>query len=165
MVRMRRALTLRPINTVKHYIQNTLTSLGAAAAATDTLADAVAVRGTPNQQVQAGSVIKSIFIERWIRGEADNNIFGLIVTKLPSGLSSPSQADCTNLNDYENKKNILYMTYGTLSAVNPTPVIRQWIKIPTGKGRMGLGDRIAVTIWTQLVGLNYCGFATYKEFT
>jgi len=155
---------MRPVTTIKHYVQNTLTSLGVAAAQSDTVVQGVALRGTDNDDVLNGSVVKNIFIERWLKGDADNNIFGLAVIKLPSALASPTFASLANLNDYANKKNILFVTYGTLSAVNPAPVIRQWIKIPPGKQRIGVADRIVVTIWSQAIGLTYCGFVTYKEY-
>lgn len=158
----KRQLSMRPVNTKKHYHQQTLTSLGVAASQSDTLADAETIPSTNNWIVQAGSLVKNIFIERWIRGVGDSNIFGLLVVKLPSGLATPTYAQLTNLNDWEGKKNILYVTYGTVSATNPTPVIRQWIKNP--KPRMGLGDRIMCSIWSQAVGLEYCGFTTYKEW-
>ncbi len=161
--RVGRALSMRPINTVKHYEQRTLTTLGAASSQTDTVVDAVSIRTTSNIEVLAGSHVKNLFIERWIVGEAKDNIFGLAVIKLPSDLAAPTFAQLTNLNDYLNKKNILYVTYGTISSTNPVPVIRQWIKNP--KSRMGLGDRIVVSIWSQAIGLDYCGFSTYKEYT
>ncbi len=76
-------------------------------------------------------------------------------------------AQSQNLGAYPNKKNILYTTQGILADANdggPTiPLIRGWIKIPKGKQRMGLDDRIVVNI-TAVGALRLCGISTFKEY-
>ncbi len=160
---MGRGRSLRPITSYKHYTQQTLSSLASGSVLTEIFANAVAIRTSGNEIVTSGSNIKNVFIERWIRGVADDNIFGLMVYKAPNGIGSISFADASNLNDWENKSNILFVTYGTLPTANPVPVIRQWIK--NFKPRMALRDSLRISIWCQAGDLRICGFTTYKEYT
>jgi len=44
--------------------------------------------------------------------------------------------------------------------------MRGWYKIPKTKQRFGLGDRLVLQIASQGTdALDFCGFATYKEYT
>ncbi len=78
-----------------------------------------------------------------------------------------TQAEHVAMNSYANKKNILYHTQGISNdgVANAQAVVRQWFKIPKGKQRFGLGDSLKLSISTQAEAINFCGFATYKEYS
>ncbi len=118
-------------------------------------------------EVSEGSVIKAVFIEMWFRGGETSP--GSVLATL---VRVPDQqqftfTDATDLNSYNNKKNIMYHTQGLTNVAGDTaiPLIRQWFKIPKGKQRMGLGDRLILGISAQALDTNVCGFMTYKEYT
>ncbi len=161
---------MRPvINSTKHYRQNSLSSIASGALTTIELLDAVE-RSTASavNEVGAGAIVKAIYIEYWLKaGEATNlGSFILTITKVPGTGSGPTFANHAALGDYENKKNILFTSQGLVNneASTAIPVIRQWIKIPKTKQRMGLGDRVLCSISAVTSGIDFCGFATYKEY-
>ena len=158
-----------PINSVKHYVQTSLSAVTAGSIANIVFADSVNVPGTGNAQVKDGSVLKAAYIELWLmQASAAVGSFTFTVMKAPGGLPLPATGDLANINDYENKKNILFTSMG-LSPPNdtyPTNVIRQHVLIPKGKQRMGLGDQLIYSIRNNngADDINYCGFVTYKEY-
>lgn len=161
---MRRSTrALSPITSQKHIVQHSVASVAAGARSIETVASVVNIRTTSNTDVLEGSKVFTVYLERWIEGQAAGANFGLAVIKLASGNAGPNYANCTNLNDWGGKNNILYMTYGIVGTTNPVPVVREWIKIP--KKRMALGDTIIVVIWSQSGGVDHCGHDIYKEYT
>ena len=120
-------------------------------------------------EVVEGSVIKAIFIELWLQGDADTDTsFVVIVEKAMGTVIPPTFAEISLLNGYLNKKNVLFTSQGLLaeeSGANPTPILRQWIKIPRGKQRFGLGDKLRLVVGN--IGsstIKGCTFATYKSY-
>ncbi len=162
---------MRPIiHSVKHYRQITLSSATTVSRNLETIV--TAVEGTvadTSTEVVEGALVKAVFIEIWVLGKTNDQFFTMIVSKDPSGLSGIDFASMTNLNAWTNKKNILYTTQGLApndGVGQPVPLLRQWIKIPKTKQRFGLGDKIRLTIASRGNGtIDYCGFATYKEYT
>ncbi len=137
------------------------------------MVDAVSVAsaGSNTRDVEEGALVKAIFCEMWLSNNGAAGVTGqftLIVEKKPAGATAITVAQMANLSAYPNKKNILYTTQGIIgtSASGPTvPVIRNFILIPKGKQRMGLGDQMILTI-SNISGetLQRCGFFTYKEY-
>ncbi len=169
---MARHRMLAPITSIKHYVALTNTIIATGALLTTTIAEGVQAPATANAfSVLNGSIIKAIFIERWILGNdvtGNSGQFTLVVEKKPSDSPDITVTNMLNLGVYNNKKNILYTTQGIIgSSIDGSPgipLIRGWIKIPKGKQRMGLGDKIDVTV--NAVGpLRVCGIVTYKEYT
>ncbi len=160
---------MRPvINSTKHYVQHTITQVTTATVAEQVEAVAVPVVdvNAPNE-VQEGEIIKAIYLEYWISGTFNIGSFILMVEKSQANLASTSFTEMTTLNAYENKKNVLFVSQGLTAEdnANPTPVLRQWIKIPKSKQRFGLRDAIRVQI--AAIGaedVQFCGFATYKAY-
>ncbi len=79
-------------------------------------------------------------------------------------------ADATALHDYDNKKNILFTAQGLLTPNDggQVPVLRGWYKIPKGKQRFGLKDKLSVAVRNNnatAIDINFCGLAIYKEYT
>ncbi len=158
-----------PINSVKHYIQHTVTQVTTATVTTLRDVHAVPIQSvdTPSE-VAEGSVVKAVYIELWLAGTFNIGSFVLIVEKSPAGNPDPSFTEMTTLNSYENKKNILYTTQGLIPEdnQNPIPVLRQWIKIPKGKQRFGNQDKLKINI--AAIGaedVQFCGFTLYKAYT
>ncbi len=163
---------MRPVLTsTKHYVQFTQFTVATTAVLTQTIIDAVAVdQKNALNEVNEGSIVKAVFLEYWLLSDA--NAFGsfvLTVEKTVGGESAPILSEMTTLGAYKNKKNVLFTSQGLIAdgtAGNPTPVLRQWIKIPKGKQRFGFDDALRVNIagiGTETI--NGCAFATYKEYT
>lgn len=168
---MRHRKMLAPINSVKHYVHNTNAVIASGAVRANVIVDATAAPATANaQDVKEGAIIKAVFVEQWIRSNATsgNSVqFILIVEKVPSNQASVSAAQTLNLGAYQNKKNVLYVTQGVLGDIatnDAVPLYRNWILIPKGKQRMGLGDRVVVTVSPVGFSVQNCGISTYKEY-
>ncbi len=98
----------------------------------------------------------------------DDTASGTVITTLekkPAGATNMTAAQAAALNDYPNKKNILYTQMGLISPniQYPTNIIKGWIRIPKGKQRFSLGDSIRLNILAQSNGISACGFCIYKE--
>ncbi len=103
----------------------------------------------------------------WVQGAgAQPGATTIIVEKLPGVGTNITAGEMAALDDYNNKKNIFYTTQGLVgdSNTNPAPLIRQWIKIPKGKQRFGLGDRLQFTILGLVDDIEFCGLAIYKAY-
>ncbi len=120
-------------------------------------------------EVEEGAVIKAVFVEMWLLDSSNDGSFIVGLMKDPSGIPAIGFANTNALNGFTNKKNILYVTQGLSpnnGVGNPVPIIRQWFKIPKGKQRFGLGDKLRLFITNNgLNNLEFCGFFTYKEYT
>jgi len=161
-----------PITSLKHYVQHSQANVLGGTIVVQDVVDAVAAPASATtSEVKQGSLVKAIYFERWMAADVSAGVFVqfvLTVEKLPSSVTEMTFTQSNNLSSYTNKKNILYTTQGILNAsINGSqavPVIRQYILIPKGKQRMGLGDRIVVNI-AVLQTMAVCGIETYKEYT
>ncbi len=161
---------LAPINSIKHYQHTSNTTVGTGGVHLKNLANALAkgAARTDPGHVYEGCVIKAIHIEYWICGtlDATTSQFAFICYKLPSGQTAPDATNMANLGSWDNKKNILFSSQGVLpegESQQSIPVIREWVRIPKGKQRFGLGDIFQIAIFS--VGtLQVCGLSTYKEY-
>ncbi len=159
-----------PIHSIKHYVQWTLVTmptLGTLASETIALSVTPTAANT-NAEVPEGALVKAVYIELWVNSDDTSaSSFSVNFEKDPGGASNMTYAESIALHDYKNKKNIFYETMGLVAPVDefPSNLIKGWIKIPKGKQRMGLGDKIRLNISAITNGLTYCGFATYKEYT
>ncbi len=157
-----------PIQSTKHYVQLGLTTVATVTRSNEVLAEGTQVQdiASPDDAL-AGSVIKAVYIELWTLGSSADG-FQVITLGKYDPTVSPTFAQMSLLNDFPSKKNILF-THEGLSANdgvgNPVLVMRNWYKIPKGKQRFGLGDRLILSISNPSANtLTYCGFATYKEY-
>ncbi len=161
---------MRPvIQSNKHYVQKSLTTVLAGAIETVFLAIAKDTpTGGDSTHVKTGSIIKAVFVEMWCRTN-DTSPGTVLVTlqKLPGSGVAMSFAEAVALHAYDNKKNILYHTQGLTNDqdADAIPFVRQWFKIPKGKQRFGLDDQLILSISAQALDQNICGFATYKEYS
>ncbi len=158
-----------PINSTKHYVQMSLATVAAAAVTNTELVDAIALAsvGAGAEECRSGCVIKAIYIELWVRGQDTSpGAFQVALTKVDGGGSNPTFANMGNMMDFEGKKQVFYFSQGlsNVSGADAVPVFRGWLKIPKGKQRFGLRDKFIVSVAALALDVNFCGFATYKEY-
>ncbi len=157
------------VHSVKHYVQTSIAAVASGAVLTTDLIHAVtALSVSDPDEVTEGSSVKAVYLELWVRGSATAAASGqLIVYKSVSDAGAPNATDMAALHDWDNKKNILYTTMGLYNDVDADAiaVYKGWIRIPKGKQRFGLGDKLRWTILASGQGINLCGFVTYKEYT
>ncbi len=155
------------IHSEKHYIQKSLTTVTAGAAEAIQLVKALDVPSSLAEQIKTGSSIKAVFVEMWVRtgDTAPGTVLVTLVKTTDDGV--PTFADMIALHGYANKKNVLYHTQGLSNDqdADAIPFVRQWFKIPKGKQRFGLGDRLYLVVSAQALDQHICGFATYKEYS
>ncbi len=143
-------------------------SLGNVTSGNVTPLSIVDVVASPSAQdeVAEGTKIEAIYIEMWVSSvDGVQSSCVATVEKRPSGLGAMNAAESASLNSYDNKKNVLHTFQGLLGASTsspPMPVIHKWVKIPKGKQRFGIGDKLVLNILAQSRGTNHCGFAVYK---
>ncbi len=158
------------IHSQKHYVQQSRSSQATVSIGIIDIIDSVqSTVANQVDEVVEGANIKAVFVEMWILDSSNDGSFILSLEKRPSGGNAMTFTQSNALGTYANKKNILYTTQGLSpnnGVGNPIPIIRQWFKIPKGKQRFGLGDRLVLNITNNgLNNLEFCGFFTYKELT
>ncbi len=161
---------VRPmVHSSKHYVQYPIDQIALGTRQEIVLVNSVAVLSKNlASEVEEGNSVKAIFVELWLQNQGSLGEFICTITKDPSNGTGPSFAQMAALHTFPNKKNILYTSQGLTSndAISgPVNILRQWIKIPKSKQRMGLGDTINLNISnTSADDLNRCGFSIYKEY-
>ncbi len=156
-----------PINSRKHIVQYNQDTTVEVSNKQFLIASAVDIRGTDASDVTAGAVVKAVYFEMWLVNASQTaGSCTLIVYKTSSGAPEATGLTLTDLDAYENKKNIFFTTQGLVGPTdtNPIPVHRGWIKIPKGKQRMGLGDSLRATLRVNVENTNSCGLAIYKSY-
>jgi len=161
---------MRPvINSEKRIVQTTLSTVLEGAAGGGTIVAGVQAPTTSDpRDVSPGTIVKAAYVELWVLATSQQPAtMTCIITKLPAGAATPSAAEMSNLNGYVNKKNILYTTQGLVgdANTNPVPFIRQWIPIPKGKQRFGLGDTLKFTFKAITEDIQFCGVHIFKAYT
>ena len=158
---------VRPtINSEKHISQRSVTNVAFGAIANFVIAEA---KKEPllATDVRIGATIKAVFIEMWTNGtDAQQTSTTQVFEKLQGTQPFMSAPDIANLHDYANKKNCFNVSQGLIgdSNSNPMALMRQWYKIPKGKQRMGLGDKLVYNISGLTNDVDVCGFFLYKEY-
>ncbi len=161
---------VRPmVHSQKHLRQHSLFTLTAGAATVLTIINAVnVVDKNSSSEVEEGSTVKAVYFEMWMstNDTASGSVIAT-VEKLPAGADDPNTTTLALLNDYPNKKNILHTFQGLNNpkAGVVIPMLKQWIKIPKGKQRFGLGDKLILSIFSQTGTYQACGLEIYKEYT
>ncbi len=159
---------MRPhVVTRKHIPQFSLQTLAAGARRNEDLISSVAVLAKNTSiEVEEGSIVSAIYVEFWIKtNDSSSGTAIMIIEKIPAGATAPSVGSLAGLDTYANKKNILHTFMGLTNDVASIamPMVRQWIKIPKGKQRFGLGDKLTMSTLSQTGTLQLCGFSIYKE--
>ncbi len=168
---MRHRRMLAPINSVKHLVNHADATVASGAIVNDVAVDSIVAPGNASPfSVSEGSLVKAIYVERWIGGTGATGVqsqFTLTVEKKRQLEANMTNAQANNLGAYPNKKNILFTSQGIVPSLidggSTIPIIRGWVKIPKGKQRMGLDDRVMVNI-AAVTSLRRCGIEIYKEY-
>ncbi len=162
-----------PINTVKHYVHRTNLVRATGVQLNQTLVDAVTVaaEGANAFEVTEGSLVKAIHMDYWVlNGGATNTVtqFTAILEKAQQNQVGATAAELANLGAYDNKRNILWSFQGNLGAAidgqASVPFIQGWFKIPKGKQRFALGDKLFLSLVSVGESIDICGLSTYKEY-
>ena len=159
-----------PIHSVKHIVQFPISQITTGALESITLISAVeSTTANLSREVAEGSIVKSVFVELWIQNEGTLGESIVTISKGVAGDTGPTFAEQAALFTYNNKKNILFTHQGLTpndGVSGPIPIIRSWLKIPKGKQRFGLGDRLDLNISNVSSNdLVRCGMAIYKEYS
>ncbi len=160
---------VRPvIQSRKHIFQVALASQVGVGVTVDAFITAIEGARTLPEHVAEGCSVKAFWLELWIQNSAPAiGSFTFIVYKNPGGSNNVASADMAALHDWDNKKNILYTTQG-LAPGNEEQILnifKGWIKIPKGKQRFGLGDKMQFAIRNNTTyDINFCGLVIYKEY-
>ncbi len=160
------------IHSTKHYVQTTPTSVAAAAINGVNIVNAVAVQdkqSAVSNSVEEGSTVKAIYFEYWLLSDnspESSSSFIFVIEKIPANAGNISFAEANFLYGYVNKKNVLFVSQGLMAHqdANPVPIVRGWINIPKGKQRMGLGDKIRVSVAGLAGEISFCGMSVFKEY-
>ncbi len=162
---------MRPVvHSQKHYVQITRSAVLTVARNSERLVAAVeSTVANAVDEVVEGAVVKAVYIELWSLSDGNDGSEVVILVKNSRGDAGPSFTEMNSLGTYVEKKNILFTHQGLSNndgIDGPINVMRAWYKIPKSKQRFGLGDRLNLIISNSgASSLNYCGFATYKEYT
>ncbi len=117
-------------------------------------------------EVRQGAVIKAVYAEVWASSDDATQSIGIFSIEKQVNAGGQIYADSLALNAYTNKKNVFETHEGLL---NPQlgvciPVFKGWIKIPKGKQRFGLGDKLVLNVSAVTDGAQICGLFIYKEY-
>ncbi len=161
-----------PIKSKKHIVQISQSTVAQAAAVNTILIQALEATGTTPTTVEEGAIVKACYVEYWVSQDSATTVgsYTVALTKIPGGNAPMVTASLAAMHDYDNKKNILFSAQGLLTPNDggQVPVLRGWYKIPKGKQRFGLSDRLSINIRNNnatAVDINFCGLAIYKEYT
>ncbi len=158
------------INSVKHIVQQSLTVVQEQSILGISLAESQAIEPVNPDDVVVGAVIKAVFCEYWLVGEAAQVATATWALEKVSNDAAPmTHGFSQSMDIYPNKRNILKMGQGVIgdNNSNPIPIIREWVKIPKGKQRFAQGDTLFFDIscvGEADNGIEVCGFSLYKEY-
>ncbi len=161
---------MRPIiQSIKHYVQLPQVVLATGVNRVDVIVDgtSVAAVGAATNEVEEGSLVKNVYFEFWIMAnQGTQGSCQSSIEKRPSEAPAMTFAQASTLAAYGNKKNILQTFQGLTpgNATAPLSLFKGWIKIPKGKQRIGLGDKIVLNTSPITGGGLLCGFCVYKEY-
>ncbi len=158
-----------PINSEKHIVQVTPTTVAAAAIGKILVLDAKQLPDVTlvASDVRAGAVVKAVYLEFWATSD-DSTQSSLIwcFYKKPQGAANMTFAQLNALHTFDGKNKVLLTGQGLVSASGglPTPIFRGWVKIPKGMQRMANGDQLNVNVAGIANGGTFCGLAIFKAY-
>ncbi len=158
------------VNSEKHYRPISLTTVAENTVFNASVVIAKKVVSDVSSEVRTGSVVKAVYVELWMMSSAAQPTFQVsTIQKISSDGDDPTTTQMSDLYTYPNKKNILRTSQGLVgdSNSNPIPIFRDWVRIPKGKQRFGLGDRFVISVAARGETNNdieICGIAIYKEY-
>jgi len=158
------------IHSTKHIVQVPISQV--ATGVVENIVIATSVESTTanlSTEIEEGSVVRAVYVEMWLQNQTNLGHSVVILEKVERAGNGATFSQMASLFSYPNKKNILFTHEGLTSndAIgNPIPILREWFKIPKGKQRFGLGDKLVLTISNPSSNnLDRCGMMIYKELT
>ncbi len=164
-----RALSLRPVKTLKHEITWSLLGLDASTNQTIDL-----VEGTESPvgatQISIGGIVKGIYIEFNLNG-VDNSgvvqVFHWQVIKVPAGLTvavaNAYQSDQKKFIMKRGMEMLPEIPLGSGGTVQTKRIF--FVKLPPRYRRFDDGDKLQLKfISTSASGINFCGIGIFKEW-
>ncbi len=158
------------IHSQKHYVQMSRATVATVSRVNIDIV--LAVEGTTANAVDEvieGAVVKAVYVELWLLNSSVDGSDVVVLVKTPEAGPGPTFGQLNGLGIFTNKKNILFTHQGLSSnngVGNPIQIMGEWHKIPKSKQRFGLGDTLHLSIANNGPStLEFCGFATYKEYT
>ncbi len=123
---------------------------------------------TVASEVNVGESIKAVYVEIWLlAGSSQPGSTTVTLEKIPGVGSSMTFIESAQLHTYTNKNQILYTTQGLTPDANgnPVPFLRMWIKIPKGKQRFGLNEKLQLNLSANVEDMSFCGVMIYKSYS
>ncbi len=161
-----------PIHSKKHIVQISQSTVAQGAVVNELLINATEAPSTTPSGIEEGAIVKACYVEFWVSQDSASTVgsYTAILVKNPGGNANPVTGDLAALHDYDNKKNILFTAQGLLTPNDggQIPIVRGWYKIPKGKQRFGLLDRLQFSVRNNnatAIDINFCGLAVFKEYT
>ncbi len=155
------------IRSTKHYVHFPATGIASAGIGGATIVEAVARDAAINSaaKLEEGAVVKAVYLEFWVKADNPNFTVNGAYLKIPGSGTDPTYTEMQNLGSYDNKKNIFEFHQGLApSGGNVMALFRGWYKVPKGKQRFGLGDKLKLLVTFTGSAGDLCGFSTYKEY-
>ncbi len=156
----------------KHIFQISQSTVAQAAVVNTIIVKSAEATSTTPEGIEEGAIVKACYLEFWVSQDSASVVgsYTLILVKIPGIAGNPITGEVAALHDYHNKKNILFTAQGLLTPNDggQVPILRGWYKIPKGKQRFGLDDKLVVTIRNNnatAIDINFCGLAIFKEYT
>ncbi len=153
-------------HTIKHYSNIPAGVVTSGAISANDIINVVA-KGAARAQtfdVEEGAIIKAIYCEFWMSGVTADKTGTWCIVKRPSNALNPTFAEMNSLGTYANKKNVFRTGQGLMpTGGNIVPVIRDWLLIPKGKQRFGLGDALSIVFAATGTNVNVCGLSIFLE--
>ncbi len=164
---------MRPvIKSKKHYFQISQSTISQAAVVQNNFITAAEATGLTPDIVEEGAIVKACYVELWLSQDSASVVgsYTVCLYKDPGGTNIMNTTNMAAIHDYQNKKNIFFTGQGLLTPSDggQVPALRGWYKIPKGKQRFGLGDKMRLTIRNNnltAIDVNFCGVIIYKEYT
>lgn len=158
------------INSVKHIVQITPTTVLAGAVGKITIAEGLEVQDIPVanvDNVRAGAHVKAVYCELWITGDGtEQSSSTWIFKKRQAGDGNMTFGEINAMQGFLGKNQILMSGQGIVppNTQHPMSIFKGWVKIPKGKQRIALGDQLEIVVSSITNGIVMCGLFIYKEY-
>ncbi len=161
-----------PIHSKKHYVQLSQSQVSQSAVlVTTVLLSAETPSSTPTT-IEEGAIVKAVYAEVWA-SNASSSLIGSFTAgmyKSPGDGNAITAGEAAALHDWANKKNLLYTTQALVAPTDGGLLLlyKGWIKIPKGKQRFGLNDKMQWFLRNNnatAVDIETCGIFIFKEYT
>ncbi len=165
--RRNRRQSLRPINRIKHVVDQQ----GGVTAGAQSNTSLIIATDTPTlastNSVETGSTINGIYLKVEVNATSSAALANcyLAISKNPGGNLPNITPNAVGADD--NKRYVIHqemIMFQQVTNSNPRTLFNGVIVIPRGYRRMGPNDQINIHIQTPGVSINFCYQAHYKEF-